>query len=269
MTSSTPAAARTTPEFLLWSLARRCPLREADLDVPAAAHRELRNLRAFAEARAEDRIEAGWCVRQDSPGQRWGFPAEEVLAYYGGVSAVEAACGGCEANICLESGAGLAGCYGILPVVGRLSGSDIRPSVEAAILEQSLLERAERQFLATAPAWYGLWATSPLTAAQLEILIPLLGTVCRDPLAGTEVQRLNLALRAANEHELPLFVECHPAGEVRGRRWFVEPHCPRCQATTAADWRFCRVCRRQGGPLAARRRMAMGERPYRPLNDEP
>src|SRR4051812_1220258 len=107
-----------TPEFLVWAIERRCPLRQiAGFEDPERAERHLRTLRAYSVAAANGRVFEGICVAADDPPELRGFRVEEALTLYGGLEAAAAACRDCPANALNQANPdSLAGCFGMVPI---------------------------------------------------------------------------------------------------------------------------------------------------------
>lgn len=255
-----------TPEFLAWSLAHGCPLRQGvPDDEPEKVERHLRTARAFSDARAEGRIFAGICLQDDM-----GFRATESLALYGGLDAITAACHNCPANG-LESitPATLAGCFGLWPL--PLDARAFHALMERAMDERDLTAEVARHFPLASPHWYGLWQHSPLTAEQLAPLAELLSAIQASGIASTDVEcqrglaELQLAIQAAQRHHLALHVRHYPRGEVTGPWWQLVPHCPTCHAEWQPRADRCFACSYLGPPAPAKKRHARGPRPYFPL----
>ena len=246
-----------TPEFLLWSLAERCPLRELiPVDEPDQVERHLRAAQCYSNALREGRIWEGIAVAPPL-----GFRVADSLALYGGEQSLAAACDGCPANTArrLEP-AGMAGCFGLLPLPENAA------LVHAAAAEALVMAGAERRtpFPATTPAWYGLWMQSPLGQAEARHLTPALATVFASSRAGDDFLA---ALAIAGAQPIPLHVMLYPPGEVVGTWWRLAPHCPRCRAVWhEPKSRRCGVCQYAGHPAPDKKRHARGTRPYFPLD---
>ena len=191
---------------------------------------------------------------------------------YGGLEAVESACGGCPANaighIHTEA---LASCYGVVPLPedeGRM-----HEAVERAIERAGLAPEVERMFPATQPRWYGLWMHSPLNTEQAAIVERLLDWVAADEIGCREVlEEFRLGLQTANANGLRFHHALYPRGVVEGARWRMVRHCPVCRApwlSTAMNQgrpEACPTCGHVGHPAPEKKRMARGKRPYFPLD---
>src|SRR6476659_5578703 len=140
-----------TPEFLLWAIGYRCPVRGfQDGSDPEKAERQLRAARAVSDARREGRIADGYCL--DPP---YGFRIEEALAVYGGLHVVEQCCGDCPANTNkAQDKLSLAGCYGLFPLAEPLQFSQ---AIEHAAQRVPCGPQLDFHFESTRPRWYGFF----------------------------------------------------------------------------------------------------------------
>src|SRR6476620_1026771 len=125
-----------TPEFLVWAIERRCPLRQiAGFEDPERTERHLRTLRAYSDAVAQGRIFEGICIEADDPPQQFGlrgFRVAEALTLYGGLEGAAAACRDCSANAANQANPdSLAGSFGMVPLPA--SESDMHAAVEEAV----------------------------------------------------------------------------------------------------------------------------------------
>jgi hypothetical protein len=113
-----------TDEFVVWSIRRRCQLRELlPLDEPLTTERHLRPIRSWKMAQAEHRCHQGICLQRDFeqlPAERvCGFREADIETVYGGFKQIESACSGCPANAWKvprdgEQDQGAVGCFGFL-----------------------------------------------------------------------------------------------------------------------------------------------------------
>ena len=257
-----PPNAMSTPEFLVWALERRCPLRQiAGFEDPERTERHLRTLRAYSEAAADGRVLEGICAAPPN-----GFRVDDALTLYGGLNAAEAACRECPANALLnEIPSSLAGCFGMVPLPP--DESEVHAAVEEAIARLNLRANVEANFPLTRPAWYGLWMRSPLDVPRSLLLKFILRNAGgSDSVYVQGINQMILGLSAAYEHALPLHVRLYPRGEVRGTWWNLVPHCQACNAPwPEADREQCTVCGYVGHPASPPKRRARGTRPYWPL----
>ena len=219
-----------TPEFLLWALEYRCPIRgEQDGTDPERTERQLRGAREVSDARREGRVFEGLAV--DLPN---GFRVAEALAIYGGEEVVNSACQTCPANGCRGSSgssasfvSSSAGCYGwvVLPI----DPTEFHAAFDR-VVPQAISGTGQR--------WYGMWLRSPLAPYQLAGIAEALQNVsideprCRQGLAG-----LVTACGTALAHNLPLHIRAYPRGRVEGTWWRLVPHCPNCKA----PWQAIRI----------------------------
>lgn len=251
-----------TPEFLVWSLERRCELRQiAGFEDPERTERHLRTLRAYSDAAAEERVFEGVCVEPPN-----GFQVDDALALYGGLSAVEVVCRDCPANVLRRYNASsLGGCFGMVPL--PLDERDIHTAVEESIERQNWRADVASNFTPTDPAWYGLWMQSPMHAPQALLLKSILRNAKSDNFEyASAMNQMLLGLKAACEHALPFYVRLYPRGEVQGTWWHLVPHCQQCHAPWPESQReHCQVCGYVGRPASPPKRRARGTRPYWPL----
>ncbi len=232
-----------TPEFVAWTLNHACALREdTDTSDPLATERQLRVLRSYADALAEQRCFDGICVN-DSLDR--GFRAADVLAAYGGEALLDSQCGCCPANTLLSRSPGnFAGCYGWL----ILSEERCRELTEIGG-DHHLL------WLEPTPNREALWRHAQLCQTLSE----------RFPASFEHYAAYQQAIQVALTQSISLHWQLVPRGETDGLTWTIAAHCPRCRAPLASDIRYCQVCQYQGHPEPARRRKARGQRPYTPL----
>src|SRR5688500_11816864 len=130
-----------TPEFLAWAIGYTCPIRVfQDGSDPERTERQLRAVRAVSDALEEGRVLEGGCVREVN-----GFRIHDAIEMVGGLSAVKRLCLPCPAN---SKAAGVAGCFGMMPVLGGF-----HERVE------NFFDRVDHKdrvlFLRTKPRWYG------------------------------------------------------------------------------------------------------------------
>jgi hypothetical protein len=155
-----------------------------------------------------------------------GYRLSLSLAPLGGETAIRAACGTCEANVCTDTPPNLAGCHGYLdiwPYSKRLE-DDLR----ARIAEKGLADSVARLFPQTTPIWNGFWIESPLRRAQCELLLALSDSFVDK--RGDDLDHFAAALRAAIDWELPLHVVLEPPHEIDPYSCTIFPHCPQCKA---------------------------------------
>ncbi len=276
-----------TPEFLVWSLERRCSLRQiAGFEDPERTERHLRTLRAYSEGAAEGRVLEGICVeltdvRSSRLQPAWsgsddanplkrvttnGFQVEDALSLYGGIAATEAACRDCPANaLRKENPHSLAGCYGMVGLPQEETA--VHAAVEEAIDRLNMRANVAANFVVTKPAWYGLWMRSPLDAPRALLLKFILRNAGgKEPSYAQAMNQMILGLSAAYEHNLPLHVRLYPRGEVRGVWWNLVSHCQNCHAPwSEVECDKCQVCGYVGRPASPPKRRARGTRPYWPL----
>lgn len=232
-----------TPEFVAWTLSQACALREdSDTTDPLSTERQLRVLRSYADAVAENRCQAGICINAE---QERGFRLTDVLSAYGGEKLIASQCGTCPANTLRNRPQGnFAGCFGWL-----------------------ILTDEHREELSQIHARYHtLWLDSTPDADTLEEHARLFQKLTeRFPDSAAYYDEYQQAIRLALASGCSLHWQFVPAGSTDGITWTIHAHCPRCRAAMAVDARYCRVCEYHGHPEPARKRKARGQRPYTPL----
>lgn len=268
-----------TPEFVRWALRHDCDLRaETPADDVERVARALFVLRECGRAQQELRViegvalEPSACQPATVSSQPLGFRVADVLAAYGGPSAVAPCCRECRVNVVAEmqGDASAAPAFPWAGCFGEVDGTRLAPGgwqeLEDRMARVATADEWESAFLPTRPAWYGLWTTAPLTVSQLPLLQRLLDCCLTEiPGAGPILGELATAVRLALRESCPLWVRLFPRGRVEGRAWYVEAHCGRCGAARMEARRPCPVCRATEAPQAARRRAVRGTRPYWPL----
>ncbi len=259
-----------TPPFVAYALGHECPLRTGrrPLD-PLETERHLRPLRAYCEALLEGRILDGLCVadstraRVEFPTEPFAFRIEPMLDAYGGLANVISHCGECPAcAVRFQNAPAVAGCFGWLEFS---SGSlDLGKQVDEVVASPHLQAAVAREFLATRPAWLGLWCSTPLRPAQLAVHLEL-----AERLLQVSNHHGITAWHAAVQHALRQQLELHlvvePRGTVVGRRWTTVAHCARCHADRSDGRTNCPVCGQHRGIAGSRTRCARGHRPFQPL----
>jgi hypothetical protein len=290
-TDSAPPRGQPTPEFLVWAIEYRCPLREIEgFEQPERTERQLRAARAVSDARAAGRIVDGLCiarsgrelsipeharlgvepslstdVRRQLP---MAFHLEDALDLYGGEAVVAANCESCRAIAELSIDPHVwAGCYGILPL---WQPSDMFHNLFWRALSVRALSPRTSELFAGQTSWHGMWLASPLQGEQLQRLHHVLGEMVESVSSTAEryteaILALRRGLQTAHEHNLSLHGQMFPAGEVVGRWWRHGLHCPHCQATWRAPQRYCSMCGWTGKFGTPPKRRARGTRPYRSL----
>jgi hypothetical protein len=145
-------------------------------------------------------------------------------------------CGQCEANVAKQEMDEIAGCHGTLQIYPEWK--ELEDVLQRTISEKGLASRIRATLLETTPQWYGLWASSPLSKSQCEI-IHLLLTEIRDLDDSVENGILDFlsALRVAIAEDIALHVSLAPPGhdDLGMRTTF--SHCPRCKAGAIRDSR--------------------------------
>lgn len=262
-----------TPEFVVWALAFRCPMREINgWDDPELTERQLRAVRLVSAMRQAGRCREGVCL-EDGSARRFTTYASsdqplalheaDALAIFGGEEAISAHCSGCLANASVQLPPTWAGCHGILETPP--DADTWRKAIDLAIEPQP---NELAHLLPTAPRWYGLWSKGILSPTDCLVV----GKVIERAYARSEAnipgaEHLVAACARAAAGGLSLHVRLYPQGIVEGRWWMPTRCCPDCRAPQPAGSRSCLVCGRQGAPPPAEKRRARGVRPFRPLHD--
>lgn len=253
---------KVTPEFLAWTLARPCALKNFDSwDQPERAERHLRSAREYGEALRDARCDGDVCYdRRQSPSQF--FSIRETLRIYGGAEQVAAACSGCPANVLeqLRSG-GLAGCYGELPLAQP--APEFYERIEAMIERFDLRDAVARLFPATKPRWFGLWM-KPIIGEAADVLARVVDAADL-PIGDERWALLRRALAVAAGGTIPLHAIHYPRGEVEARRWKLAPHCVHCHAEIADYRRPCPCCGQLTKQMPTLTRHLRGDRPWQRL----
>ncbi|HZL88301.1 MAG TPA: hypothetical protein VFB96_07980 [Pirellulaceae bacterium] len=252
-----------TPSFLVWALARHCPLRQiAGWENPERTERLLRAARAFDEARAEGRILDGVAIAAGAEVEQelssvCGFRIEAALELYGGTARLHVACDACPANALRgHRGRQVVGCFGMWPLPADLNR--FYEQVDAALVSTELPAN-------TNPRWFGLWMNLPLASDACDTLARMLAALPIDDAASDAGrQELVIALEAAARHDISLYAQLYPRGHSDGPWWHLVPHCGRCQAEWSGSGP-CRVCGQTAHPASPRKRSVRGQRPYVPL----
>jgi hypothetical protein len=258
-----------TPEFVRWTIARPCPLREEyRWTDPEQTERLLRPVRGASEALSEERVHRE-VVFQSAPPihgeleQVRGFLLDEALSVFGGMDRVRATCGECPANA-LHKGKDLwAGCYGMF----YLAEADrFHRGIEDSAQRIGASATVRGAFHNTSPLWYGFWIDAPIEEEQAHLLLAILTPVAEEaPSAALFLDEFLAGLRASLEAGLPMYAGFIPAGRLQDGAWKLDPHCKRCGAPRSLGGGACRVCGVRGEECAGRTRKIRGERPYAPL----
>ncbi len=248
-----------TPEFLVWAIEYACPIRGfQNGSDPERTERHLRGARSVSDAEREGRVFEGVAVLGEE-----GFRVEEVMRFYGGLRAVEEACGGCPANVLASIDSRVwAGCFGMVACPWR--SESFHAAVNGAV---GRLVGEAKLNPTTTPAWHGLWIGSPLVGDRAAFAANVLAGIEKSEReVAMGLDEFARALRAAAEQGLSVHVAAYPEGSVDGRWFVLSPHCLRCQATWATpEKHVCAVCGYPGHPLPLKKRRAKGRRPYFPL----
>ena len=286
--------ATPTPEFLIWAIELRCPLRYIDgFEHPERTARQLRAVRAVSDARYERREFEDLCLAESprelaipshaafgveqstSPATASKLPqafrTSDALQLFGDAENIEASCRNCPANG--EEHANphsWAGCYGIVPLPANTTA--FHAAIESAIDSTSRRELSEQRLLTT-PAWYGFWLRPRIERDFAGLLLPVIvhAATQLDPTPEVShtsaLQALARGLAVTATTDLPMNVSLYPRGSVTGRWWNLEPSCPTCKATLTEPAPRCLVCGWRGRQGTPPKRRSRGTRPYRPLTE--
>lgn len=203
-----------------WSLEYKCLHRGTakHWQSPRNTSKELFEL----EIAAYSDIFEGYCLYDpigvpDGKGQvhsvpRFAFPLGEAL-----LNDLGSVCEACPINIAPKDG--VAGCHGCLQ--SEASSKELDDWVEKRLHAEALVRDFDTNFLQTRPRWYGLWADSPLSHVQRNLLTRLLAT--------SEIPGVEHFLQALRSTQ-PLFVQLMPPSHSGFGATTIFPHCDRCQA---------------------------------------
>jgi hypothetical protein len=252
----------TTPEFLAWTLALPCALKEFDgWEQPERVERHLRSAREYGDALREGRCDGAVCYDRRAAPTSY-FQVAETLRIYGGADRVVAACVGCPANAREQVQAGsLAGCYGELPLPQPVA--EFYRRIELASEQPGRQGAWERLFPATAPRWFGWWL-APIrgeAAALLNELFADEALALNDPPWAS----FRRALLIAASGEISLQVTHYPRGLLAGRNWKLAPYCVHCHAELTDYRRPCPACDQFTRQMPSLLRHVRGSRPWRRL----
>ncbi len=284
----------STPEFIRWTLQHPCSLRLFDdPDRPDLTERALRPLQVYSLADQENRLfeQIGFHTDVKLGMQPeivpHGFCAEEILAPFGGYQTALEMCGACPANASSAntrpantssdqrpSKPGLAGCYGALINPTATPWSTL---FQNAIVSNDLQVTCRQLFLKTEPMWFGLWSDKVLSNEQARFIAILIESISCETVTAQQQQQLiqfQRALQISAGSEIRIRCDLIPAGSRDRRFWYLPAHCPRCSSAREPKKKGdsnpappCPVCKTNLGPSAAKKRHAIGKRPYRPLKD--
>lgn len=260
----------STPEHVLWAIERACPLRNAkDWADPEQTERELRPLRAYADAILDGRVFDGICVEPSTAdlgetGEPLGFPVAEIFDAFGEIDFLKTTCGRCPANLPKGNRRSWAGCY------DWFDARDLKPRVNRIIAELIADGRGNElsrfESVRFQQGFYSLWTHDVWRSETLSQAADFFNRLADDR-SGDDVtvSRFSSGLRAADEQGFAMRVRLVPRGELAGNSWTVAPHCPNCRAEWPRHTPRCMACAFQGGAVPARKRHARGKRPFVPL----
>jgi hypothetical protein len=223
-----------TCQYLHWHLEYECRFRRgAAVSELLAAENATWELRAIEGADARLDLYGDVCVLGTSYSRDGtkpiGFRIGKTIGVVGGLDAAREICRRCPANALMPTPGGMAGCCGTLEIEPTRAVED---QMRSTLLTSGLRKSFGEVFLETRPLWYGLWVTSPLTAAQLEMMPRVLM-----PAMGDGVLQFQRACGLALEHGLRLHVRMSPPGHVDFGFHTTFPHCPRCKKGNGERWK--------------------------------
>ena len=276
----------STPEFLRWTLAVACKLKDfSQWKNPDRVERHLRAVRVCETAIREGRVLDGICVAAEQCGddstKTLGFRIADVVESFGSLEVIAETCEQCVANAIKElHPVANVGCFGLLPItnihvdpVGKttvLGATNLQQLLDKVLRDNlELSSRIAKGFVPTQPAWYGLWIPdSPSLQqrqVQLEVMDELLMSVT-DSHVNSAWKLFAAAMRISVEHDLEIRIELCPAGVRDNVNWTVPEHCRRCHAPWKPDLRksmpSCQTCNYQGHPNKRHQGFVQGKRPY-------
>lgn len=267
-----------TPPFVRWAIRFDCPYRENENGrIAWQTFRQLRSLREVSNGRLDARILQGICIdaeRNQSAKTAYGFPVDEVMAFYGTFDEVDSHCGGCPANALIGQSETVAnrcrftpwaGCYGILPAN---TGSCDLPSAFNRI--DTGTDRCWSVLPPARSIWFRLWQIESWDGASLRCLRSALeeaSLIEPNLLSFDEFVHLNSAVVACLENDLVLETELFPRGMSDGLHWTIEPHCRTCKSESGSDHQHCAECGDSGPPVRLAKRKVLGRRPFLRLVD--
>jgi hypothetical protein len=223
-----------TLQYLSWHLEYACAFRRgAAVTDLLAARAATGELHAIDGAAARGDLYGDICVQGTSYSRAGvapvGFRIGETVNAVGGLTAAREICGQCPANALNPTPGGMAGCCGVLEIEPTQSVED---QLRSALLTSGLRRSFANVFLETRPLWYGLWVSSPLSPAQLEMMGKVL-----TPAMGEGVVQFLSACDVAVEHGIRLHVRMSPPGHVDFGFHTTFPHCPRCKMGNGEEWK--------------------------------
>jgi hypothetical protein len=249
-----------TPEFLRWAIGYECGIREQFCgDELEDLHRHLRPLAAASEAIR--RTDGSHCERVyvRHQNEEYELNSQEVLSFYGASDLQDVACLNCPANSLAST---LVNCIGI---VARLQSCDaFTEAIEARV---DAIPDALLLIPRTTPAWYGLWARSPIFGHRLRVTSQLVSSaLLQVPEPTRPLRELARAMQSALTLNVPLHVRIQPPGIVAKRRWHIPAHCGFCGGARQPKLPTCRICGSTNQWQSGEKRHLIGIRPYRRVN---
>ena len=276
----------STPEFLRWTLAVACKLKDfSQWKNPDRVERHLRAVRVCETAIREGRVLDGICVAAEQCGDdsanTLGFRIADVVESFGSLEAIAETCEQCAANAIKElHPAANVGCFGLLPItnihvhpVGKttvLGATNLQQLLDKVLSDNlELSSRIAKCFVATQPAWYGLWIPDSPSLQQRQVQLEVLDTLLvsvTDAQVNSAWKLFTAALRISVKHDIEIRIELCPAGVRDNVNWTVPEHCCRCHAPWKPDLRksmpSCQICNYQGHPNKRHQGFVQGKRPY-------
>lgn len=223
-----------------WALERPCPLRRnKHWQRPLNTRRQLKDVVAYSDAVDDDCIVDDICVTAHASHQAdragtatlpvGGFSVSKAFARFGGIDKVQETCSGCHANVGACGGRSWGGCHGSLEVWPH--SPDLECTLQSLIANWKGEQEFHRCFPRTAPAWFGLWMSSPLSIEQCEFLQVFFGIFSVGARDGNrDLVHFVAGLDAAIRWRLPMHVEMALPRMAELFGDLILAHCPRCKA---------------------------------------
>lgn len=259
-----------TTQGVRWALAQGCPLRQADEWSNRPLARAQLYSRHVSQPSGSFHNFEGVCVtsiNSDSVPVS-GFCIEEEFAVAGGTVGLHQWCGNCPANTALE---GLAGCTGWISL--RPYSEELDTQLRELVGELDLTAATARAFPTAALLWFSFWMDSPLSAAAMQVLVPLLESFVERHLSDSNTSQQPAssltgfirAMERAQYFGLDLRVEMMPLGHTDFGVWTTFAHCPRCKAGAPVEpwqkvrhaWLTCQMCGEEFDPAITASRQPM------------
>lgn len=216
-------------QIIHWALQRECSFRSGPSRCdPDVAVDQLRWLQDVGRNEAEGRVFEEFVLYgsrvKDFAGQEYMLPQlsyriSRVLCGEDTWPQAKRECSACEANVLVKGAVALAGCHGKLTF--DLSLARLEPRLQAVVDQLELQQQLRAVFPRQQSVWQSLWAQSPLTAEQQNVLRRLLPALHeRRSLLGEASEGLSErelsgvfsfldAVDVSQRYHLPLHVKLH------------------------------------------------------------